>query len=731
MTLVSCLVIAPGAIAGGGVGGLCPNGPCMELVAVAVNGNPITPTSNVTVQPGDAIETNLFISGWGPAIDRLGSYEFTVAWPVAAQSGTRGTILPFGWTDPLSTIFCSGSSDCPLGMFCTGGICKGLNHDPNLATLIDVGRADFVFAQTPNTVTLVPTGSPFTYRISAGVFEASNSAQDDGTPRYGGTFRLVVSDFACGTFVFADFPTPTLSDPMSPSQSVLASTPTLTINVGPCDCNGNGADDLDEVAGGTVLDCNANNVPDACEPDCQPNGIADACDITNATSVDCDFNVVPDECEAFTDCNQNGIRDACEVVGPNPLDCNENGVPDDCDPGFDCNGNGTLDSCDLDSNFSIDCQSNGIPDECDIASGLSVDNDHNGVPDECETFCAQSACGPGPCLLLKAVSINGVPIEPTSHVTAARGDVIETEIWLSCWGADLGRLRAYQAVIQGRLAVASGDAGLVLPVGWDAPLDNVLCDPNNTCPINLTCVGYQCVGPNHFPDLGSSIDVSRDDYVFSGLGPIFFRLTTTLNYFFAGLSQNTSGTADAGQPKYGGTLLLRVSDNACGEFTFDFVTKGPGNRSLFSNSATDIAPNSQPLFIQTKDCDCNDNGVLDDEEIASGAASDCNGNSLPDDCDADCDGNGIPNDCEIAACNGDRACGDCNENGIPDGCDIASGNSTDLDGNGTPDDCFRPIPTVSQWGLAVLAILLLTVAKLRFARTSRTAAPCHSEPAVR
>ena len=49
--------------------------------------------------------------------------------------------------------------------------------------------------------------------------------------------------------------------------------------------------------------------------------------------------------------------------------------------------------------------------------------------------------------------------------------------------------------------------------------------------------------------------------------------------------------------------------------------------------------------------DCNDNGTLDDEDIALGTSLDCNGNGRPDECDiadrrsADCDGDGVPDEC--------------------------------------------------------------------------------------
>ena len=50
--------------------------------------------------------------------------------------------------------------------------------------------------------------------------------------------------------------------------------------------------------------------------------------------------------------------------------------------------------------------------------------------------------------------------------------------------------------------------------------------------------------------------------------------------------------------------------------------------------------------------DCNDNGVDDAEDIATGFSDDCNGNAIPDDCDLaegsspDVNGNGVPDECD-------------------------------------------------------------------------------------
>jgi hypothetical protein len=150
--------------------------------------------------------------------------------------------------------------------------------------------------------------------------------------------------------------------------------------------------------------------------------------------------------------------------------------------------------------------------------------------------------------------------------------------------------------------------------------------------------------------------------------------------------------------------------------------------------------------------DCNGNGIADQCDIASGISADCNSNGIPDDCD-------------IANCGGDPGCTDCNGNGIPDGCE------PDCNGNGIPDDCDDvpcppilgaccnhdpfiacadglsraecsctrcewtqdvlcadvecprdSIPTLDAWGLVVLALLLITGAKVRFGSVRRNQA---------
>ena len=81
--------------------------------------------------------------------------------------------------------------------------------------------------------------------------------------------------------------------------------------------------------------------------------------------------------------------------------------------------------------------------------------------------------------------------------------------------------------------------------------------------------------------------------------------------------------------------------------------------------------------------DCNLNGLLDSEDIATGRSLDLDLDGIPDECQVDCDGDAL-NDAAALVIGVDE---DCNNNGIPDECDISGGHSNDLNADGIPDEC--------------------------------------------
>lgn len=165
----------------------------------------------------------------------------------------------------------------------------------------------------------------------------------------------------------------------------------------------------------------------------------------------------------------------------------------------------------------------------------------------------------------------------------------------------------------------------------------------------------------------------------------------------------------------------------------------------FSNNCNG---NDLPDECERADNDCNCNDVPDECDLAEGTSLNCNANDIPDECEPDCDGDLILDECEIADClPDDPACQDCNGNDIPNECDIAQGTSPDTNADGVPDECgaccgltgvcsqavetaceapavyqgdgtncddvvCAAIPTVSEWGLVVMTLLVLVAGTL-------------------
>ncbi len=71
---------------------------------------------------------------------------------------------------------------------------------------------------------------------------------------------------------------------------------------------------------------------------------------------------------------------------------------------------------------------------------------------------------------------------------------------------------------------------------------------------------------------------------------------------------------------------------------------------------------------------------------------------------------------------------DCNVNGTVDLIDILVGTSLDADADGVPDECIGgPIPTLSEWGVIVMSMLLLSAGTIVFRRRSPVRGTGNSE----
>ncbi|NNF43051.1 MAG: hypothetical protein HKN62_08370 [Phycisphaerales bacterium] len=135
------------------------------------------------------------------------------------------------------------------------------------------------------------------------------------------------------------------------------------------DCDGNGIDDLVQIAAGDSLDANRNGIPDECE-DCNDNGVLDPQEIFSGAVLDLNHNLVPDECEP--DCNANGRPDDLDIADGISVDQYGNGVPDECE--IDCDGDGVSDYTQIQTDMSLDLDRDGRLDAC-------ADCDGDGTPD--------------------------------------------------------------------------------------------------------------------------------------------------------------------------------------------------------------------------------------------------------------------------------------------------------------------------------------------------------------
>jgi len=209
---------------------------------------------------------------------------------------------------------------------------------------------------------------------------------------------------------------------------------------------------------------------------------------------------------------------------------------------------------------------------------------------------------------LKAVKKNDAAIAPTASLSVLPLDKIEAEIFLSGWAGDIpppAGVKLFQVKIDGR-GFINGTNGKVIPDGWCAPVAKIACTQSSECPTaypicagppygGCTCAGYN-------PTLGAFITKTRTDFIFNGLDVLAQIDVSNLNYRYSALVTAGNPVPDTGVARYLGTLVLRVSSNACGAFPIGFL----GSDQTFINDGGDnpYFPILQPLVLTVPTSDC-------------------------------------------------------------------------------------------------------------------------------
>ncbi len=298
-----------------------------------------------------------------------------------------------------------------------------------------------------------------------------------------------------------------------------------------------------------------------------------------------------------------------------------------------------------------------------------------------------------------------------------------------------------------KLIPCTEDAECVAAFGGFCSVFGDACRQNDDCgqfPTE-TCEGSACV--DWFSRLRGYcapvyVGTKRPDFCLVHTDPVVGVDVSLPEYRFGSVGFDRAGeafgdldlTAKDGKA-YMGTLWLEVPANAKGSYTVGLY---PFPNTLLVDQDAQYIPmvGQIPGKITVLDCaetDCQPNGIPDDCEIERGQTEDCNGNGSPDDCEEDSDDDGVIDACD--GCPDDPnmtspgvcGCGvldiDSDLDTVPNCVDQCPGvdDLIDQDENGTPD-CVEQVPTLSAWGLIILALLLLAGGKIYFGMRHRPGA---------
>lgn len=512
-----------------------------------------------------------------------------------------------------------------------------------------------------------------------------------------------------------------------------------------------------------------------------PDGVIDFLDLQtmqeclfgfNPCMADCDINCDGDvnllDLAMVEDCLGPAGQDCCLLSAPIGACCSHAGskqMGQSCSPapqatcvniGGVYNGDGSV--C-LPS--PCDCNNNGIPDGEDITGGTSQDCDGEGTPDECHGFACCLDNPPGACFNAPTeadctniggtysgpplcarcpsesvfvviepggeifVHVIGPPVDCPSGATPAAAQGCPPNQYIDPWVSPEDGAMCHQFGVTGSPAIpmeffgAGSDpfTGSVCfkgsPLGsttfgtfGDADtLIRRTIDPFDRCslpPLGPTTVPIEIVALN-------LVSVSPITVTYNGgMTPEAWDVAVNLSTVAAPMGSLTANKTHCNGGTFTSTLPVLP------RFTFTRQVSPPPPLVLDTGvEGFDPINLDQPLpqpwvhdvglpFAEDLDS-CSDfhGGFMD-----SFAALHC-----------DCNTNGVRDLCDIETAFSQ----DCNNNERPDSCDIGFGYSLDGNGDMIPDECAAAgIPTVSEWGLLILTMSLLSAGTIVFARRRAT-----------
>jgi len=379
-------------------------------------------------------------------------------------------------------------------------------------------------------------------------------------------------------------------------------------------------------------------------------------------------------------------------------DCNSNGIPDECDidcgePGDYCYDTFPPPQC----GQSQDCNTNGVPDECDLG--------------EYHLVHAWGTFGTEPGQFHDPA---GVGVDSAGFVYVVDRGNFRVQKFTSngeyvCeWPTTNGTPK--------QIAVDESD-GCYVHVGYfydDEPpgpgylIEKFPCD----CTTSVGTCGEPGAGPGQFRGLGGvAVDSAGNLYAVDWENDRFQKLASNCDY------QCQGGTHGSGPGQFNDPSGVAV---ACGHvhvgdswnervqvwtldcsYVDEWDTFGrPWGLAADSEGNVFVTVHTNNTVLKYS-CEGTLLTQWGTEGVPIGVAVDSAGSVYVADgsyhrilkyrpC-SDCNENGVLDECDLADCDGSPWCSDCNTNGVPDECDIASGTSEDNNSDGISDECVAPV----------------------------------------
>jgi len=315
-----------------------------------------------------------------------------------------------------------------------------------------------------------------------------------------------------------------------------------------------------------------------------------------------------------------------------------------------------------------------------------------------------------------ASRVNGIPLpSPVSSVNVQPLDIIEVDLMAGGWGTNIDTVKICQVTLDlstmidqsgpvacGSVKPLNYDDPILAAAGWFINTDSLQrgvcaepsvdlgasCVSTNTLCTGSTCVDGICAGGPNVGEVCATQEnqcnggacVTRPDFIMADFNDQICATSTWPFYRLGCTLLLGDGLADDGAEHYLGTVLLEVGAEAKGTFTLNI--DGMPYSFLSDPNFIDAPLTRNPLTIH-----------LPDSCTTSGSGACCD-RTNPDPLAA------------TGVCTNNVAWGDCQG---PDLVWTQGQTCSQVECAAT----LQAIPTVSEWGLVLLTLLLLVGAKIR------------------